>query len=579
LRPHRTRWYPLIVLLAPLVAVAWVSTAPPNGPRFVDVTAAAGINFVHDNGAFGKKWLPETMGSGVLAFDADGDRRLDLLFINGRSFPGQAGAASTQRFYLNRGNLRFEDVTVRTGLAISAYCLGGAAGDLDNDGDADLYLSCLGQDLLLRNDLKAGEPRFTDVSAAAGLARDFEFGASVAFLDADRDGLLDIFATRYVVWSPDNDVFCSVDGTTKAYCTPATYAGTRPRFYRNRGSLKLEDRTRAAGIDPPPVKSLGVAVLDLEDDGWLDIAVANDETRNLLFANQGVDAAGQVRFEEIGVPSGIAFADNGGTRGGMGIDAADFDQSGRPGLVITYFANEMSGLYRNEGNSLFRDIAQQSQFGRSTLAYVGWGTFFFDYDLDGWLDLFVANGHLDSEYERVRATAKYAQPQQLFRNEGKGRYVEVTQGAGGDLAKPLVARGAAYGDLDDDGDLDLVVTTVAGPAKLFENRGPAPGNWLRVHLVGRRSNRDGLGAVVAVTAGGATQSWLARTGSTYLSQSQVDPHFGLGPAKAVEKLVVHWPSGTVQTLTGIQANQSVTVEEPEPPPPPAAGGAGAKPRS
>lgn len=397
----RSRWWCL--LLAPLAAAAWVSAAPPGGPRFVDATTAAGIDFVHDNGAFGKKWMPETMGAGVVIFDADGDRRLDLLFINARSFAGRPGAASTQRLYLNRRGLRFEDATARTGLGISAYCLAGAAGDLDNDGDADLYLSCLGQDFLLRNDLKAGVPRFVDISAEAGLAREPEFGASVALFDADRDGLLDIFATRYVVWSPENDVFCSVDGTTKAYCTPATYTGTKPRFYRNRGGLRFEDRTRAAGIDPPLVKSLGVAVLDLEADGWLDIAVANDQTRNLLFANKGVDAAGQVTFEEIGVPSGMAYADTGGTRGGMGIDAADFDQSGRPGLVITYFANEMSGLYRNEGNGIFRDIAQLSQFGRNTLAYVGWGTFFFDYDLDGWLDLFVANGHIDSEFERVRA--------------------------------------------------------------------------------------------------------------------------------------------------------------------------------
>jgi hypothetical protein len=274
----------------------------------------------------------------------------------------------------------------------------------------------------------------------------------------------------------------------------------------------------------------------------------------------------------------MAFADTGATRGGMGIDAADFDQSGRPGLVITYFANEMSGLYRNEGNGLFRDVAQLSQFGRSTLANVGWGTFFFDYDLDGRLDLFVANGHIDSEYERVRATATHSQPQQLFRNEGQGRFVEVTDGAGGDLAKPLVARGAAYGDLDDDGDLDLVLTTAGGPAKLFENRGPAPGNWLRVHLVGRRSNRDGLGTAVEVTAGGVTQRWLARTGGSYFSQSQVDPHFGLGAAAKVEKLVVRWPSGTVQTLAGIEANQRVTIEEPESPPRPAAGAAEGKPR-
>jgi hypothetical protein len=541
---------------------AFGSVLADLAPRFHDATAAAGIDFVHDNGAFGQKWLPETMGAGVVVFDADGDRRLDLLFVNGRSFAGKPGRASTPRLYLNRGGLRFADATAPVGLDLSAYCIGAAAGDLDNDGDADLYLSCVGQDRLLRNDLAAGAPRFVDVSAAAGLARESEFGASVALFDADGDGLLDIYATRYVTWSPQSDVFCSLDGKTKAYCTPQTYTGAASRFYRNQGGLRFADQTRAAGLHHPTAKSMGVAVLDVDADGRPDLAVANDTTPNFLFRNRGADAAGRVSFEEIGLTSGFALSAGGAARGGMGIDAADFNRSGRPSLVVGYFANEMSGLYRNEGNGLFMDVAQLSQFGRNTLLYVAWATCFLDYDLDGWLDLFVANGHLDPEWERVRATATYAQPQQLFRNEGKGRYVEVTQTAGGDLARPLVGRGAAYGDLDDDGDLDLVVTTVAGPAKLFENRGPAPGNWLRVHLVGRRSNRDGLGAAVEVTAGGVTQSWLARTGGSYLSQSQVDPHFGLGTATMVEKLVVRWPSGAVQELTGVAANQRLKVEEP-----------------
>ncbi len=551
-------------LLFLLVASRSVGAAVPEpAARFHDATAAAGIDFVHANGAFGQKWLPETMGSGVVVFDADGDRRLDLFFVNGRNFEGRPGQAATQRLYLNRGGLRFADATAAAGLDLSAYCIGAAAGDLDNDGDADLYLSCLGQDRLLRNDLASGAPKFVDVSAAAGLARETEFGASVALFDADRDGLLDIYVTRYVTWSPETDVFCSLDGKTKAYCTPQTYIGAASRFYRNTGGLRFAEETRAAGLHQPGAKGMGVAVLDFDADGWPDLAVANDTTPNFLFRNRGTDAAGQVSFEEIGVTAGFALSPGGGARGGMGIDAADFNRSGRPSLVVGYFANEMSGLYRNEGNGLFMDVAQLSQFGRNTLLYVTWATCFLDYDLDGWLDLFIANGHLDTEWERVRATATYAQPQQLFRNEGKGRYVEVTQAVGGDLAKPLVGRGAAYGDLDDDGDLDLVVTTVAGPAKLFENRGPAPANWLRVHLVGRRSNRDGLGAVVEVTAGGVTQSWLARTGGSYLSQSQVDPHFGLGTAATVEKVVVRWPSGTVQTLTGVAANQRLTVEEPD----------------
>ncbi|HEX5757973.1 MAG TPA: CRTAC1 family protein [Thermoanaerobaculia bacterium] len=551
-----------VAVCSVVAAAALAADGPPvpPGPRFADATAASGIDFTHDNGAFGQKWLPETMGSGVVVFDADGDQRLDLLFLNGRNFEGKPGRASTQRLYLNRGGLEFADATKAAALDLSAYCLGGAAGDLDNDGDADLYLTCLGRDRLLRNDTRGpGAPRFADVSAEAGLAGTFELGASVALFDADRDGLLDVFATRYVTWSPEGDLVCSLDGKTKAYCTPQTYAGAPSRFYRNRGGLRFEDRTRAAGLHHPTAKSLGVVVLDLEADGWPDLAVANDTTPNFLFRNKKDGT-----FEEVGVSSGMALSDTGGARGGMGIDAGDFARSGRPGLVVGYFANEMSGLYRNEGNGLFMDVAPLSQFGRNTLLWVAWAAFFFDYDLDGWLDLFLANGHLDPEWERVQSTARYAQPQQLFRNEGKGRYVEVTGTAGGDLARPLVARGAAYGDLDDDGDLDLVVTSLAGPAKLFANRGPGAdtGHWLRVRLVGKRSNRDGLGAVVEATAGGATQTWLAHTGGSYLSQSQVDPHFGLGAATAVEKLVVRWPSGAVSTLTNVKPDQRITVEEP-----------------
>jgi hypothetical protein len=549
-------------LALPLLAQTRKPPAKPAGPRFVEVTAKSGIKFTHNTGGFGKKWLPETMGPGVVLFDANGDQRLDVLFLNGRSFPGKPGKATTSQLYLNQGGMKFADVTAKSGAGVAGYCLGGAAGDLDNDGDADLYLSCLGQDRLLRNDSAAGKPRFADVGAAAGLAREPELGASVAFLDADRDGLLDVFATRYVTWTPESDVFCSLDGKTKAYCTPQTYTGAASRFYRNLGGWRFADQTRAAGLYQPAAKSLGVAVLDLEGDGWPDLAVANDTTPNLLFHNATAAHPDRIAFEEVGVASGMALSAAGAARGGMGVDAADFDRSGRPSLVVGYFANEMSGLYRNEGNGLFMDVAPLSEVGRNTLRYVAWAAFFFDYDLDGWLDLFVANGHLDPEWERVKAAAGYAQPQQLFHNEGEGRFVETTAGAGGDLGRPLVGRGAAWGDLDDDGDLDLVVTTLAGPAHLFENRGLARGNWLRVHLVGRRSNRDGLGARVEVTAGGATQSWLARTGGSYLSQSQVDPHFGLGAAATIDKLVVRWPSGAVQTLTDVKANQRLTIEEP-----------------
>jgi hypothetical protein len=301
---------------------------------------------------------------------------------------------------------------------------------------------------------------------------------------------------------------------------------------------------------------MGAAALDLGDDGRVDVVIAGDTQPNLLFVNRGDGS-----FEEAGAASGLAFSATGAVRGGMGIDAADYERSGRPGVVISYFSQEMVGLYRNQGDGFFVDVARRSEVGPKTLLTLGWGTFFFDFDLDGWLDLFVANGHLDAEVERVQNRITHAQPQQLFWNGGDGRYVEVTATAGGDLASRRVARGAAFADLDDDGDLDLVLSTNGGPAALFENRAPRRGHWLRVGLEGEGGNRDGVGARVEVTAGGATQRWLVRTGGSYLSQSQVEPTFGLGAAERVETLTIHWPSGRVTTLSDLPADRRVVVRE------------------
>ncbi len=564
------RALPALLMIALLPSLA-ARPAAADGPRFVDVTERAGVDFTHQTGGFGKKWLPETMGSGVIVFDADGDDRLDLLFLNGRDFSGveaSPGDSATQELYLNRspegGPIRFENATESSGLDLHAYCMGGAAGDLDRDGDADLYLSCLERDFLLEN--RGGE--FADVSRAAGLAREPEFGASVAMLDADHDGRLDVYATRYVVWTPENDLFCTLDGESKAYCTPESYEGASPRFYRNvtteSGEIRLEERTKEAGLHKPTAKSLGVSVLDLDGDGWQDLAVANDTQPNLLYRNQGDGV-----FEEIGVSSGMAFSEAGVARGGMGIDAADYDHSGKPSLVIGNFANEMVALYRNEGNQLFIDVAPTSHVGRKTLLSLTFGAFYFDYDLDGWLDLFLANGHLDPEIERIQPRVTYAQPAQLFHNRGRGRFVEVTGAPVEDLAEPRVLRGAAWGDLDRDGDPDVVVTANGGPAVVFENRaaseGTSHGHWLRVDLRGTRSERDGIGARVEVTAGGETQQWLVRTGGSYLSQSQVDPLFGLGAAEKAGRVVVRWPSGTEQTFEDVAADRVLEVTEPEAP--------------
>jgi hypothetical protein len=309
-------------------------------------------------------------------------------------------------------------------------------------------------------------------------------------------------------------------------------------------------------VHKPNAKSLGAAVLDLDDDGWLDVAVANDTQPNLLLRNTGKGG-----FEEIGVLSGMAFSETGVARGGMGIDAADYDRSGRPSLVIGNFANEMTALYRNEGNFLFVDVAPPARIGRPTLLSLTFAAFFFDYDLDGWLDLLFGNGHLDPEIENVQPNVRYAQPTQLFRNLGGGRFEEVTTGAGGDLATPRVARGAAHADLDGDGDHDLVLTTNGGPAAVFENRVPRGAHWIGVDLEGTASNRDGVGAVVEISAGGGRQAWLVRTGGSYLSQSQLYPTFGLGETEKIDEVVVHWPSGTIQRRAGVAADQRIRITE------------------
>jgi enediyne biosynthesis protein E4 len=532
-----------------VLAIGAAPSAPPPGVRFTDATAAAGIRFVHNSGRAGKKYLPETLGSGVALFDADGDGWPDVLFVNSRDWQPRPGRRSLPALYRNDHDGTFTDVTRGSGLDVELYGMGVAVADFDNDGRDDVYLTALEGDRLFHNE---GHGRFRDVTAAAGI-RNASFGTSAAWLDYDRDGKVDLFVANYVQWSADKDLWCSLDGQSKSYCTPESYKGTRSKLYRNLGGGRFADVTEKAGLGDPNGKSLGVAVLDVDGDGWPDLFVANDTQPNKLYRNQRNGT-----FVEQGLEAGVAFGEDGVARGAMGVDAADYDRSGRSHLLVGNFSNEMLGLYHNEGNGVFVDEAPASAVGRASLLTLTFGAFFFDYDLDGQLDIFAANGHIEEEIARVQPRIQYREPPLLFRNLGGGKFEPVATAAG--LDRPMVARGAAYGDLDRDGDLDLVVTENHGPAHLFRNDGGNRNRWLRVRLVGEKSNRDGIGAVVRVTSAGGRQWQLVRSGSSYCSQSELAPTFGLGKdAKATVE--IDWPSGTKQRFADLAANQALTVDE------------------
>jgi hypothetical protein len=520
---------------------------------FRDVTAQAGIRFTHNNGAFGKKWLPETMGPGCAFIDYDNDGYPDILLVNGEDWPGHNHAgATTPKLYHNNRNGTFTDVTRQAGLAVPMFGMGVAVGDYDNDGFDDLFITALGQSHLFHNN---GNGTFTEVTKFAGMWGPNEFSTGAAWVDYDRDGKLDLVVANYVRWSEQTDLYCTLDGAHKSYCTPESYKGTSVRLWHNLGGGKFEDATQKAGLGDPTSKSLGIAILDYNADGWPDILIANDTQPNKLYLNEQDGT-----FEERGVPSGIAFSEDGVARAGMGVDVADYDRSGRPSVIISNFANQMVSLYHNEGNGLFVDEAPQSEVGRATLVTLGFGCFFFDYDNDGWPDIFVADGHIEDQIERVQKRVSYAEPSHLFRNLGGGKFQEVTAQMGQSFAAPRVARGAAYADIDNDGFLDIMVTTNAGPAFLFHNEG-GTNHSLRLKLVGTKSNRDGIGARVRLTSGSDKQWKMLCSGSSYLSQSELVLTFGLGTQTRADVIEIQWPSGHIDKLSNIVGGQTITVQE------------------
>ena len=530
-----------------------LTTQAASPAAFADVTAQAGVRFVHNNGAFGKKYLPETLGAGVVVLDLDGDGWQDLLFVNSMNWPGHAGAKSYPALYRNRRDGRFADITRGSGLDVEIYGIGGTAADFDNDGKVDVYLTGLGGNRLFRN---LGGGKFADVTAAAGVASQ-GFSTSALWFDYDNDGKLDLFVSHYVDWSIEKDLFCTLDGKNKSYCTPESYKGQSPTLYHNRGDGTFADVTKQAGLFDTTSKGLGVAMLDFDGDGWMDLFVANDTQPNRLYRNKGNGT-----FADVAVGAGVAFSEAGVARAGMGVDAADYDGSGRPSLVIGNFSNEMMALYHNEGTGLFIDEAPTSGIGRASLLTLTFGCFFFDYDLDGKPDLFSINGHVADDIERVQPRVKYAQPPHLFRNMGQKRFEDVIAQLGPALQRPIVGRGGAYVDFDNDGDLDLLLTANHGAAELLRNDAANPNNMLRVATIGTTSNRAGIGARVEVAVAGGGKLWqMVKTGSSYASQSELPLTFGLGTHDKIEGLRVRWPNGRVDTAGALAANQLVTVKE------------------
>ncbi len=560
---------------APASTPSATGAGPASFPiQFADVTRESGILFEHNNGAFGKKYLPETLGSGCTFFDYDSDGWPDILLVNGMDWPGHERRRTTMQLYRNNRNGTFTDVTRQARLDVEMYGIGAAAGDTDvtrqarldvemygigvaagdydNDGFEDLYITGFGQNRLFHNN---GDGTFNDATGRAGLGGYESLSTSAAWFDYDRDGHLDLLVANYVRWSPQQDIFCSLDGHTKSYCTPQAYPGTTCWLFRNRGDGTFEDVTGKAGLHDPTSKSLGVTVIDYDMDGWPDVFIANDTQPNKLYHNNRNGT-----FSETAVSAGVAFSEDGVARAGMGADAADYNDSGLPSLVVTNFSNEMVGLYRNEGHGFFIDEAPHTAVGKSSRLTLGFGCFFFDVDLDGRLDLLVANGHIDSTITSVESRVSYAESPHLFHNEGLGQFRDVSKLVGPSFATPKVARGCAYADFDNDGDLDVLMTSNNGPVSLYRNDGGV-NHSLRFRTVGRKSNAGGIGTVVRVWAPEGMRWQMVKSGSSYLSQSERTVTFGLGAGAKIERARFEWPSGTTQELGELAAGRTYVVDE------------------
>jgi len=538
---------------------------------FADVTTGAGIDFVHESGAAGDKFLPEAMGGGCAFFDADGDGDQDLLLVNSCRWPdaeaaGEDGPPPTMALYRNDGRGSFTDATVESGLDLSFYGVGAAVGDYDGDGDVDVFITALGPNRLLRND----DGVFTDVTTSAGVGGPGNaWSTSAGFLDYDGDGRLDLFVCNYVEWSREIDLELgfTLNGTDRAYGPPKLYRGTVSRLYRNEGDGTFADVTEAAGIavrnpatGEPLGKALGVTFIDVDGDGLLDILVANDTVQNFIFRNRGDGG-----FEEMGASSGFAFDEMGAATGAMGIDGGDIGNDGGLAIGVANFANESTSLYvQQRGGWQFADTAGSAGIGSPSRLKLTFGLLLLDYDLDGRLDLLQANGHLEETINELQASQHYRQPAQLFWNTGtagRTRFAAAPDETLGDLATPVVGRGASCADIDGDGDLDVLITQTGGRPLLLRNDQDLGHHWLTVTLVGAGGNTGAIGAVVELTAGGVTQRRHVMPTRSYLSQVALPLTFGLGGTAEIDSVRVTWPGGGTQAVVAPPADRVLVIRE------------------
>jgi tetratricopeptide (TPR) repeat protein len=536
------------------VAAVRPGSAPAAGPaavRFRNIAVQAGLSFVLENHVSPRKYLIETMPGGVAAFDYDNDGRIDIFFTNGAAIPSLEKSAPkyANRLYRNLGGMKFVDVTEEAGVAGRGYSMGAAAADYDNDGYADLFVAGVNRNSLFRN---TGRGRFEDVTARSGI-RGGLWSVAAGWFDYDNDGWLDLFVVNYLKWSPALDPYCGdTSSRLRVYCHPSRFEGLPNTLYRNRGDGTFEDVSERSGIASSIGKGMSVAFADYDQSGFLDVFVTNDTLPNFLFRNRGDGT-----FEELALKAGVAYTDDGKAVSSMGVDFRDYDNDGRPDLAITALNGETFPLFRNQGNGFFRDVTYPSRIGLASAARGGWCNGFFDFNNDGWKDLFSANSHVTDNIDRFRHH-QYRQPNSLYLNLGDGTFRDVSDAAGPDFRIPRAHRGCAFADFDNDGKMDIVVTALGEPAELWQNITPGTHNWIGLRLEGKKSNRDGIGARISI---GSQHNHMTTTVG-YASSSRSGVHFGLGKTEKIERLEIQWPSGSVQVMENVPLNQVLVISEP-----------------